>query len=112
MSFITEPLFGRPTLPCLLTDPPRATTLLELDSVGNLLLNSVSAFRSLVSQTLDKEGRTVLDCPVDWPPLVSALVLGELENGTLLVELEDGSLLAELKDGSFLRTICAIRSIS
>lgn len=62
MSFTTEPLLGRPTFPCLLTDSPRTTALedlVELDSVGNLLLNSVNAF--LASQTLDKEGRTVLD---------------------------------------------------
>ena len=110
--FITEPLLGRSTLPCLLTNPPRATAPFELESVGNLLLSSVSAFRSLALQTLDKEGRTGLDCPVEWSLLVLPPVLLELEGVSLLVELEDHSALALLKDGSFVRTICAIRSIS
>ena len=108
--FITDSLLGRPTLPCLLTNPPRATATFELESVGNLLLNSVSAFRSLASQTLDKEGRT--DCPVEWSLLVLPPALVELEGVSLLVELEDRSALALLKDGSFVQTICAIRSIS
>ena len=107
-----EPLLGRPTLPCLLTNPPRATAPFELESVGNLLLNSVSAFRSLASQTLDKEGRTGLDCPVEWSLLVLPPALVELEGVSLLLELEDHSALALLKDGSFVRTICAFRSIS
>ena len=84
-----------------------ATAPFELESVGNLLLNSLSAFRSLALQTLDKEGRTGLDCPVEWSLLVlpPALV-------SLLVELEDRSAVALLKDDSFVRTICAIWSIS
>lgn len=69
-----------------------------------------SAFRSLTSQTLDKEGRT--DCPVEWSLLVLPPALVELEGVSLLVELEDRSALALLKDGSFVPTICAIRSIS
>ena len=69
-----------------------------------------SAFRSLASQTLDKEGRT--DCPVEWSLLVLPPALVELEGVSLLVELEDRSALALLKDGSFVQTICAIRSIS
>ena len=69
-------------------------------------------FRSLATQTLDKEGRTGLDCPVEWSLLVLPPALVELEGVTLLVELEDRSALALLKDGSFVRTICAIRSIS
>ena len=110
--FITEPLLGRSTLPCLLTNPPQATAPFELESVGNLLLSSVCAFRSLALQTLDKEGRTGLDCPVEWSLLVLPPALVELEGVSLLVELEDRSTLALLKDGSFVRTICAIRSIS
>ena len=110
--FITEPLLGRPTSPCLLTNPPRATAPFELESVGNLLLNSVSAFRSLASQNLDKEGRTGLDCPVEWSLLVLPPALVELEGVSLLLELEDRSALALLKDGSFVRTTCAFRSIS
>ena len=65
-------------------------------------------FRSLTTQTLDKEGRTGLE----WSLLVLPPALVELEGVTLLVELEDRSTLALLKDGSFVRTICAIRSIS
>ena len=72
----------------------------------------VSAFRSFASQTLDKEGRTGLDCPVKWSLLVLPPALVELEGVSLLVELEDRSALALLKDGSFKRTICAVRSIS
>ena len=83
-----------------------------LESVGNLLLNSVSAFRSFASQTLDKEGRTGQNCPVEWSLLVLPLAQVELEGVSLLVELDDRSALALLKDGSFVRTICAIRSIS
>ena len=69
-------------------------------------------FRSLVSQTLDMEGKTGLDYPVEWSLLVLPPALVELEGVSLLVELEDRSSLALLKDGSFVRTICAIRSIS
>ena len=86
-------------MPCLLTNPPRATALFELESVGNLLRNSVSALRSLASQTLDMEGRTGLDCPVEWSVLVLPPALVELEGVSLLVELEDRSALALLKDG-------------
>ena len=73
---------------------------------------SVSAFRSLASQTLDKEGRTGLDYPVEWSLLVLPPALVELQGVSLLVELKDRSALALLKDGSFVRNICAIRSIS
>ena len=83
-----------------------ATAPFELESVGNLLLNSLSAFRSLALQTVDKEGRTGLDCPVEWSLVLPPALV------SLLVELEDRSALALLKDGSFVRTICAIRSIS
>ena len=71
-----------------------------------------SLFWSLASQTLDKEGRTDLDCPVEWSQLVLPPALVEFEGVSLLVELEDRSALALLKDGSFKRTISAIRSIS
>ena len=66
-------------MPCLLTNPPRTTAPFELESVGNLLLCSVSAFRSLASHTLDKEGRTGLDWPVEWSLLVLPPALVELE---------------------------------
>ena len=69
-------------------------------------------FQSLALQTLDKEGRTGLDCPVEWSLLVLPPALVELEGVSLLVELQDRSALALLKDGSFVPTICAIRSIS
>ena len=36
-------------------------------------------FRSFASQTLDKEGRTGLDCPVEWSRLVLPPALVELE---------------------------------
>ena len=71
-----------------------------------------SLFWSLASQTLDKEGRTDHDCPVEWSRLVLPPALVEFEGVSLLVELEDRSALALLKDGSFKRTISAIRSIS
>ena len=58
------------------------------------------------------EGRTGLDCLVEWSLLVLLAALVELEGVSLLVELEDRSSLALLKDGSFVRIICAIRSIS
>ena len=69
-------------------------------------------FRSLASQTLDKEGRTGLDCPVEWSLLVLPPALVELEGVSLLVEFEDRSALALLKDGSFVLTISAIQLIS
>ena len=61
-------------------------------------------FQSLASQTLDMEGRTGLDCPVEWSLVVLPPALVELEGVSLLVELEDRSSLALLKDGSFVRT--------
>ena len=110
MSLITEAWLRRPTLPLLLPNPSRPTPLPELDSVGNPLLSSVNAFRSLESQTLDKIGRTA-DTLVVYCSRVP-VVLAELGDDSGLVELEDDSMRAGLHEESFALTIWAIRSIS